>query len=88
LNSLYTIETHRGRILQKLNLHSAAEFVLYARWAKTSFPEKVEPFRLPCCRPKFTLLSGGAVSCLPFPLTDLLPPKYCLESIDLVGLHI
>jgi two-component system, NarL family, response regulator NreC len=28
--SLYTVETHRGRILQKLNLHSAAELVLYA----------------------------------------------------------
>ena len=28
--SLYTVETHRGRILQKLNLHSSAELVLYA----------------------------------------------------------
>ena len=28
--SLYTVETHRRRILQKLNLHSAAELVLYA----------------------------------------------------------
>lgn len=28
--SLYTVETHRSRILQKLNLHSAAELVLYA----------------------------------------------------------
>jgi two-component system response regulator NreC len=28
--SLYTVETHRSRILQKLNLHSAAELVLYS----------------------------------------------------------
>ncbi len=28
--SLYTVETHRTHILQKLNLHSAAELVLYA----------------------------------------------------------
>jgi len=28
--SLYTVETHRGNILQKLNLHSTAELVLYA----------------------------------------------------------
>ena len=28
--SLYTVETHRGNILQKLNLHSGAELVLYA----------------------------------------------------------
>ena len=28
--SLYTIETHRANILQKLNLHSSAELVLYA----------------------------------------------------------
>jgi len=28
--SLYTIETHRGNILQKLNLHSGAELILYA----------------------------------------------------------
>ena len=28
--SLYTVETHRSRILQKLNLHSSAELVLYA----------------------------------------------------------
>jgi two-component system, NarL family, response regulator NreC len=28
--SLYTAETHRRRILQKLNLHSSAELVLYA----------------------------------------------------------
>jgi DNA-binding NarL/FixJ family response regulator len=28
--SLSTVETHRGHILQKLNLHSAAEIVLYA----------------------------------------------------------
>lgn len=28
--SLYTVETHRRRILQKLNLHSSAELVLYA----------------------------------------------------------
>ena len=28
--SLSTVETHRGHILQKLNLHSAAELVLYA----------------------------------------------------------
>ena len=28
--SLYTIETHRGNILQKLNLHSVPELILYA----------------------------------------------------------
>jgi len=28
--SLYTVETHRSRVLQKLNLHSSAELVLYA----------------------------------------------------------
>ena len=28
--STYTVETHRGHILQKLNLHNAAELVLYA----------------------------------------------------------
>jgi DNA-binding NarL/FixJ family response regulator len=28
--SLYTVETHRKRILQKLNLHSSAELVLHA----------------------------------------------------------
>jgi two-component system, NarL family, response regulator NreC len=28
--SLYTVETHRGNILQKLNLHSVPEFILYA----------------------------------------------------------
>jgi two-component system response regulator NreC len=28
--SLYTIETHRSNILQKLNLHSTAELILYA----------------------------------------------------------
>ena len=28
--SLYTVETHRGNIFQKLNLHSGAELVLYA----------------------------------------------------------
>jgi DNA-binding NarL/FixJ family response regulator len=28
--SLYTVETHRGNILQKLNLHNSAELVLYA----------------------------------------------------------
>jgi DNA-binding NarL/FixJ family response regulator len=28
--SLYTVETHRGNIMQKLNLHSAPELVLYA----------------------------------------------------------
>jgi two-component system, NarL family, response regulator NreC len=28
--SLYTAETHRGNIFQKLNLHSAAELILYA----------------------------------------------------------
>ena len=28
--SLYTVETHRGNILQKLNLHSGAELTLYA----------------------------------------------------------
>ncbi len=28
--SLYTVETHRGNILEKLNLHSGAELILYA----------------------------------------------------------
>jgi DNA-binding NarL/FixJ family response regulator len=28
--SLHTVETHRGNILQKLNLHTAAELILYA----------------------------------------------------------
>jgi len=28
--SLYTVETHRGNIFQKLNLHSGAELILYA----------------------------------------------------------
>lgn len=28
--SLYTVETHRGNILQKLNLHSVPELILYA----------------------------------------------------------
>ncbi|HJZ95131.1 MAG TPA: response regulator transcription factor [Candidatus Solibacter sp.] len=28
--SLYTVETHRGNILQKLNLHNGAELILYA----------------------------------------------------------
>jgi two-component system response regulator NreC len=28
--SVYTVETHRSHILQKLNLHSSAELVLYA----------------------------------------------------------
>ncbi len=28
--SLYTVETHRGNLMQKLNLHSPAELVLYA----------------------------------------------------------
>jgi DNA-binding NarL/FixJ family response regulator len=28
--SLSTVETHRGRIMKKLNLHSAPELVLYA----------------------------------------------------------
>jgi two-component system response regulator NreC len=28
--SPYTVETHRGHILQKLNLHNSAEIVLYA----------------------------------------------------------
>jgi two-component system, NarL family, response regulator NreC len=28
--SLYTVETHRGNILQKLNLHGTAELILYA----------------------------------------------------------
>ena len=28
--SLYTVETHRGNIFQKLNLHSQAELILYA----------------------------------------------------------
>jgi two-component system response regulator NreC len=27
--SLYTVETHRARILQKLNLHSVPELILY-----------------------------------------------------------
>lgn len=28
--SLHTVETHRGNILEKLNLHSTAEMILYA----------------------------------------------------------
>jgi DNA-binding NarL/FixJ family response regulator len=28
--SLYTVETHRANILQKLNLHNQAELILYA----------------------------------------------------------
>ena len=28
--SLYTVETHRSNILQKLNLHTGAELILYA----------------------------------------------------------
>jgi len=28
--SLYTVESHRGKILEKLNLHSAPELILYA----------------------------------------------------------
>ncbi len=28
--SLHTVETHRGRIMQKLNLHSGAELILYS----------------------------------------------------------
>ena len=28
--SLYTVETHRGNILEKLNLHSVPELILYA----------------------------------------------------------
>jgi DNA-binding NarL/FixJ family response regulator len=28
--SLYTVETHRGNLLQKLNLHSVPELILYA----------------------------------------------------------
>jgi DNA-binding NarL/FixJ family response regulator len=28
--SLHTIETHRGNILEKLNLHGTAEMILYA----------------------------------------------------------
>ena len=28
--SLYTVETHRAHILQKLNLHSGPELILYA----------------------------------------------------------
>ena len=28
--SPYTVETHRGNILEKLGLHSAAELILYA----------------------------------------------------------
>jgi len=28
--SVYTVETHRGNILEKLNLHSVPELILYA----------------------------------------------------------
>jgi DNA-binding NarL/FixJ family response regulator len=28
--SLHTVETHRSHIMQKLNLHSGAEMILYA----------------------------------------------------------
>jgi DNA-binding CsgD family transcriptional regulator len=28
--SVHTVETHRGRILQKLNLHGVPELILYA----------------------------------------------------------
>jgi DNA-binding NarL/FixJ family response regulator len=28
--SIYTVETHRGNILEKLNLHSIPELILYA----------------------------------------------------------
>ena len=28
--SLYTVETHRSRLMQKLNLHNTGEIVLYA----------------------------------------------------------
>jgi two-component system response regulator NreC len=28
--SVYTVETHRGNLLQKLNLHSIPELILYA----------------------------------------------------------
>jgi len=28
--SLYTVETHRGNIMEKLNLHSVPELILYA----------------------------------------------------------
>jgi two-component system, NarL family, response regulator NreC len=28
--SIYTVETHRSHIMQKLNLHNTAELVLYA----------------------------------------------------------
>jgi two-component system response regulator NreC len=28
--SVYTVETHRGNILLKLNLHSVPELILYA----------------------------------------------------------
>jgi DNA-binding NarL/FixJ family response regulator len=28
--SVYTVETHRSNIFQKLNLHSVAELILYA----------------------------------------------------------
>jgi len=28
--SVYTVETHRKNILQKLNLHGAADLILYA----------------------------------------------------------
>ena len=30
LISLYTVESHRGKILEKLDLHSVAELILYA----------------------------------------------------------
>ena len=28
--SLYTVETHRGNLMEKLNLHSVPELILYA----------------------------------------------------------
>ena len=28
--SLYTVETHRGNLIEKLNLHSVPELILYA----------------------------------------------------------
>jgi len=35
--SVYTVETHRTRIMQKLNLHNTAELVLYAVRKKLIF---------------------------------------------------
>ena len=36
--SLYTVETHRSNIMEKLNLHSAAEIILYAVRKKIIVP--------------------------------------------------